>query len=180
MRRPAAATMLLLALLVPLASCGDADPSLRETSEPTSPVPSTTPSTIPCDPGGGFPVTKAGCPDPEPLTAWLDVAVDGGLVLHLFHTLGDDAEGRAYAQSHDLEFPFPDDYYDAPSGPPSALEMAPDTICTGIIRVGYREPLADHAVDCGSLVDAAAELRLSVAVWRDGNTVTQVSELYRP
>jgi hypothetical protein len=178
MRRPLAATMLLLALVVPLASCGDTDPSAREPSD--QPSTTTTPSTVPCDPGGGHPVAKAGCPDPAPVTAWLDVEPDGGLVLHPFRTLGNDDEGRAYAQSHHLEFPFPDDYYDAPSGPPSTLDLDAETVCTGIIRVGYREPLADHAVDCGSLVDAAAQLRLTVAVWRDVDTVVQVSELYRP
>jgi hypothetical protein len=110
----------------------------------------------------------------------LDPEPDGRLVLHPFRTLGNDAEGRAYARSHGLEFPFPNDYYDAPSGPPQELEPGPDTVCSGAIRVGYREPLEDHAVDCAELVDVAAQRRLTVAVWRAGGVTVQVSELYRP
>jgi len=110
----------------------------------------------------------------------LDPAADGRLVLHPFRTLGNDAEGRAYAISHGLEFPFSNDYHDAPSGPPQQLALAPDTVCSGSIRVGYREPLEDHAVECADLVDAAAQRRLPVAVWRAGGVTVQVSELYRP
>jgi hypothetical protein len=38
----------------------------------------------------------------------------------------------------------------------------------------------DHAVSCTDLVRVAASQRLTVAVWRDGRRVVQVSELYRP
>ncbi|MCW2773856.1 MAG: hypothetical protein JWN91_2182 [Nocardioides sp.] len=59
-----------------------------------------------------------------------------------------------------------------------ALDL--DIVCTGIIRVGYREPLNDHPVDCTELTAVAARRDLAVAVWREGSTVVQVSELYRP
>lgn len=177
MRSPA----LLLTLLLPLAACAQAGEGA--TPEPTTsglPTVSPTTSLPPCDPGGGFPTAKDGCPDPDPQTGWLSRHRDGGLVLEPFRTLGNDAEGRAYAGDRGLEYPFPNDYFDAADGAPQAFELDPGTVCTGIILVGYREPLEDHAVECAALVSAAAELRVSVAVWRDGESVVQVSELYRP
>lgn len=97
-----------------------------------------------------------------------------------FRTLGNDAEGEAYALDHGQEFPFPNDYFDAPNGAGHPLEFAPHTVCTGIIQVGYREPLKDHVVACDELVEGAARRRLPVAVWLSGGEVIQASELYRP
>ena len=151
-----------------------------ETDTSDSPQP-TKPAEMPCNPGTGFPVAQEGCPDTDPETGWL-TTTDDGLTLAPFRTLGNDAAGRAYAQAHHLEFPFPNDYVDAPDGRPQRLALADSTVCTGIIRVGYREPLEDHAVPCRALVKAATDARLPlpVAVWRDGDVVVQVSELYRP
>ncbi|MCW2792696.1 MAG: hypothetical protein JWO76_1794 [Nocardioides sp.] len=190
---------LLLALLVPLVACGSADePTAAEspgsiadppesfgrvsvTPHPaTSPRLSPTVTRPPCDPGGGFPVPAPGCPDPEPETGWLTVGPDRALVLHPLRTYTNDAEGRAYAESHGLEYPFSNDYFDAADGAARPLSLDPETACTGIIRVGYREPLHDHAVDCADLIHAAARRRLTTAVWREGDRVVQVSELYRP
>lgn len=175
MRPPLAPLVWALPLLGLLSACAPAGES--PAGEPTPP---TAAEPLPCDPGFGFPRPRAGCPDPNPLTAWLDPGPDGRLVLHPFRTLGNDAEGRAYARSHGLEFPFPNDYYDAPSGRPQELVPGPDTVCSGAIRVGYREPLEDHAVDCAELVDVATQRRLTVAVWRADGVTAQVSELYRP
>jgi hypothetical protein len=139
-----------------------------------------------CDPGGGFPQPKNGCPDPDPETGWLRVDRDGNLVLRLFHTYVNDAEGEAYAAAHGLEYPFSNDYYDAATGPRALITVPADAVCTGIIKVGYREPLRDHVVDCAELVEVVDALPypLHVAIWRDGDldngTVIQVSELYRP
>jgi hypothetical protein len=170
------------AVLVALTGCGRAGE--RSAAEPTAAdVPTGSPTTAlpPCDPGGGFPTARDGCPDAEPETGWLKRDSGGGLSLRPFRTLGNDAEGKAYAERRGLEFPFPNDYFDAPTGAPHAFELDRDTVCTGIIVVGYREPLEDHAVDCTALVDAAAARgRVSVAVWQDGVRVVQVSELYRP
>lgn len=133
-----------------------------------------------CDPGGGFPKARAGCPDPEPETGWLTLNRDGERVLEPFRTLGNDAEGRAYAEDRGLDFPFPNDYFDAPDGPAHEVVLEPDTVCTGIIRVGYREPLEDHVVECAALDEGAADRAVPVAVWSDGQRTIQVSELYRP
>lgn len=134
-----------------------------------------------CNPGSGFPVPEKGCPDPDPETGWLTASADA-LTLKPFRSLGNDPAGEAYAREHDLEFPFANDYYDAPDGDSHAIEIDKATVCTGIIRVGYREPLEDHAVPCGALVKVARDqrMRLPVAVWQDGGVVVQVSELYRP
>jgi hypothetical protein len=134
----------------------------------------------PCDPGSGSPVTAPGCPDPEPESAWLTVRPDGALVLHPFRTYGNDAEGRVYAERRGLEFPFSNDHFDAGVGPDQTFELDSDTVCTGIILVGYRGPLGDHVVDCSELTEVAARRRVTVAVWRDDGEAVQVSELYRP
>lgn len=105
---------------------------------------------------------------------------DGQLLLSPFRTLGNDAEGRVYARDRGLEFPFPNDYFDAPAAPAYSFHLDPETACTGIILVGYREPLGDHVVECADLLEVAGQRSIPVAVWRDGGSVVQVSELYRP
>ena len=132
-----------------------------------------------CDPHTGFPVATSECPDPEPETGWLTASGEQ-LTLKPFRTLLNDAEGKAYANEHGEDFPFPNDYFDAPNGASHPVRLAPGTVCTGIIRVGYREPLKDHVVSCADLVGAAAERRVPVAVWSTDDTTVQVSELYRP
>lgn len=141
--------------------------------------PSPVGGTMPCDPRSGFPAVTNECPDPDPDTGWL-TAAEGHLTLELFHTLGNDAEGKTYASEHDMDFPFPDDYVDAPAGSSHPVQLALGTVCTGIILVGYREPLEDHVVRCAALVEAATARRVPVAIWSTDDTIVQVSELYRP
>jgi hypothetical protein len=97
-----------------------------------------------------------------------------------FRTYLTDDEGEAYAEAHDLEYPFSNDYYDAQTGVPYEIELDSTTTCTGIIAVGYREPLADHEVDCSALERALRRRGVPVAIWREGDSIVQVSELYRP
>lgn len=121
-----------------------------------------------------------GAADPEPETGWL-TATGGQLTLTAFRTLANDATGQKYAEAHGVDFPFPNDSFDAPTGAARPLDLGPDTVCTGIIRVGYREPLRDHVVSCADLLGVASGSgRLSVAVWSTDATSVQVSELYRP
>lgn len=161
-----------------MTSCG-AEPTREVEASPTATASEPAGELMPCDPGSGFPVHKVGCPDLEPETGWL-AARDHRLTLRPFRTLGNDEEGEAYARDHGEEYPFPNDYFDAPHGARHPLELTPGTVCTGIIRVGYREPLEDHVVSCDELVKVADERRLPVAVWLSGEEVVQVSELYRP
>jgi hypothetical protein len=171
------------------AACGAAS---NETDEVSTPPPAALPASgpttgatkaamapMPCNPGSGFPARKAGCSDPEPETGWL-LATEDGLSLAPFRTLGNDAEGEAYARQHGEEYPFPNDYFDAPDGAGHPLALGHGTVCTGIIVVGYREPLTDHVVSCDELVKVAEGRRIPVAVWVSGGTVIQASELYRP
>lgn len=134
---------------------------------------------MPCDPGFGSPVHRETCPDPEPETGWLAVSNDV-VSLKPFRTLGNDAEGKDYAREHGLDYPFPNDYFDAPDGVSHPIETTRRTVCTGIILVGYREPLSDHLVPCEGLLKVAARRRVPVAVWYSGDRLVQVSELYRP
>ena len=136
---------------------------------------------MPCDPGGGFPRQTKGCPDANPETGWLTSTADGRLRLTHFRTLGNDSEGEAYAREHGLEFPFSDDHFDAPTGKADTLELQEDAVCTGIIRVHHAGAMEDQVVECSALVVAGADApAMPIAVWRDGATVVQVSELYRP
>lgn len=132
-----------------------------------------------CDPHSGFPVATNDCPDPEPETGWLTASGEQ-LTLNTFRTLVNDAEGKAYASEHGEDFPFSDDYFDAPDGASHPVRLAPDTVCTGIISVGYGEPLKDHVVRCADLVEVAAGRRVPVALWSTDDTIVQLSELYRP
>lgn len=135
---------------------------------------------FPCDPGLGHPDPSPTCPDHRPETGWLETRPGGGLALERFRTLVDDAAGRAYAHRHHLAFPFPDDHLDAPLGGARSFSIPRGTVCTGSIRVGYREPLDDHRVSCGLLVRATSQAPLPVVVWRYDGRLRQVSELYRP
>lgn len=183
-------SLIAVGLVLAVTGCGRAEepgPAAEPIAEPSSASsatlggPGSPAAQAPCDPGGGWPRPKPGCPGDSPETAWLTQdRSEGGLVLEPFHTLSTDAEGAAYAADHGLEFPFANDYYDAPAGAPHPFRLAPATVCTGIIAVDYRDPLEDHVVDCAHLVAVAQRHRLHVAVWRDGPVVVQVSELYRP
>lgn len=188
--------VVVIGLLLLVAACGAGQNRGVKATPTVSDVPSetSTPSTsatvkaakpakqlMPCEPGAGFPVDKDGCPDPEPETGWV-AASDGSLSLTPFRTLGNDAEGEAYAREHGEEYPFSNDYFDAPNGDTHLLAINEHTVCTGIILVGYQSPLRDHVVSCDELVKVAERRRVPVpvAVWFSGDEVIQVSELYRP
>lgn len=169
----------LIAGLVLLATgCGAWPGGAVETSQDVSTVASpATGEAVPCDPGLGSPVSTPGCP--EPTSGWVTVS-DGEPVLTPFRTLGNDAEGRAYARERGVEFPFPNDYFDAADGAAGPVELSSGTLCTGVILVGYREPLTDRVVPCDELLDVAGRTPVPVAVWSSGGRVVQASELYRP
>ena len=180
----------VIGLLLPVAACGTEQNRGAKAAPPVSDAPSeiSTPSTsetvkaakpakqlMPCDPGSGFPVHKDGCPNAEPETGWLAASNDI-LSLTPFRTL----RNEAYAREHGEEYPFSNDYFDAPTGPGHPLGINQRTVCTGIILVGYQGPLTDHVVSCDELVKVAERRRIPVAVWFSGDKVIQASELYRP
>jgi hypothetical protein len=104
-----------------------------------------------------------------------------GLLLEPFKSYTNDAEGRAFARSHHLEFPYSNDTHDASIGGPVPFALDSGASCTGVITVGYRGPLRDHPVVCSEFPEAVVfHGRISVAVWRADGEVVQLSELYRP
>lgn len=135
---------------------------------------------FPCDPSLGDPLRMPACPNDSLLTARLTGLTDRRLTLEVFHTLHSDAQGKAYAAAHDLEFPFPNDYYDAPTGDVVSLDLDPDTICTGSILSGFGA--SDRLMPCRRLARALRfhGFPVHVAIWRERGHVVQVSELYRP
>lgn len=159
----------------PTATATPSDATPRDTATPSE---SSTAAAMPCDPSLGAPRAEPGCPV-EPVTGWLAPA-DEGLTLELFRTLHSDAEGKAYAREHGLEFPFPNDYFDAPTGEVQPIKLGAETVCTGVIIVDFRSPLEDHVVDCAALVRATEKRPIPVAVWIQDDQVLQASELYRP
>ncbi|MEZ5097886.1 MAG: hypothetical protein R2731_18505 [Nocardioides sp.] len=134
----------------------------------------------PCDPSLGDPRHAPACPNDSPLTAQLTRFEDGHLDLEVFHTLHSDTTGQAYAAAHDLEFPFPNDYYDAPTGEVVSLDLGTDTVCTGSILAGFGAQ--DRLMRCRRFATALAfhGFPVPVAVWQHRGRVVQVSELYRP
>ena len=95
-------------------------------------------------------------------------------------------EGRAWAREHGVEYPFPNDYHEELVGEPVAVEVRPQTVCTGAIAVGpLRERgQGDHLVDCAGFARALAAYdgrTVAVAAWTtDAEGLVQLSELYRP
>ena len=169
----------VLALMAGLSGCGDAARARTASEVPGSHSPTARPTPVPCDPGGGAPTPVQTCPDATPLIGTLSSYSPGQVVVQPVHVYGDDSEGRAYAQAHGLEFPFPDDYYQAVEGQPRSVTLTSATACTGIMVVGYREPLHDHVVPCEAFGEQQVQ-GVTVAVWRDGDQAVQLSELFRP
>ncbi|MCW2766088.1 MAG: hypothetical protein JWO11_2047 [Nocardioides sp.] len=145
---------------------------------PTAPV---SDKQMPCNPGFGFPKASPPCPDNEATTGWLTRRPNGSWLLEPIQSYDNDAEGRAFARANNLEYPFSNDYYDASVGRPEPFRLDADTICTGVLTVGYREPMKDHVVDCQKVDEALNRSpRTTVAVWISDKHVVQLSELYRP
>lgn len=198
-RRSAVAQVMALAALV-AAGCSSStdDAASQATTSGTQSSPATsTPRAEPtaktsdkptgvggpaCDPGFGAPRPREGCPDPRPDTGWIAQSPDGTLTFQRFRTLRNDADGRAYAEKHGLDFPFASDGLDVPVGDPKVIRLQKDTTCTGVILIGYTEPLRDHKVDCDAISEALQRRRpeIPVAVWLQDGDVFQISELYRP
>lgn len=115
------------------------------------------------------------------VTGWV-THVDGPtFTVQPFRTYGNGPAGRAYAEAHDLEFPFSNDYYDAPAGPPYRVDVT-RALCTGSIVVAYHEPLGDTVVPCARFGPPARHGRqVTAALWLTSDTTAiQVSELSHP
>jgi hypothetical protein len=116
------------------------------------PLPEPPPLVAPCDPGFGFPKPEPGCPDPHPLL------------------------GRVTSYDEDVVT------LRTRGGAMRVVEVDEETVCTGVILVGYAEPLRDHRVGCAAFAAAIRRHGFGVpaALWFDDGRLVQLSELYRP
>ena len=147
-----------------------------------APVPEPPALAAPCDPGFGFPRPSATCPDDDPLIGQVTAYDVGRVTVQPVRVFTHDAEGRAYAEAHGLEYPFSNDVYSVEIGRPRQVRLAAGTLCSGSILVAYGEPLADNRVDCAAFGTALAfhGFGIPAALWFDGDRLVQLSELYRP
>ena len=113
------------------------------------------------------------------MSGWLRVHGTARPTLRLFRTIVDDEGGRAYARAHHLGDPFFDGFFDAPTGGRLPLDLAADTICTGI-TIDPGAQLDDHTIPCADLLAAARTVTVRVVEWRSRGRVVQASELFRP
>jgi hypothetical protein len=146
-----------------------------------TPVPEPPPLVAPCDPGFGFPAARASCPDPDPLIGRVTAYDGGSVTVQPIRVWVTGPEGQAYAEAHDLDYPFPNDYYQRDVGDPLTVRVTPETICTGSIEVDFPGGLDDHLVGCPAFGTALERHRwVTSALWFDRGRLVQLSELYRP
>ena len=144
---------------------------------PTAPEP----LVAPCDPGGGFPRPRAGCPDDDPLLGRVTAYDDGRVTVQPIRVWVTGPEGQAYAEAHGFGYPFANDYYQLDVGQPVIAHVTPQTVCTGVILVDLQDPLADHLVPCATFGPTSLRTgSITAALWFDGARLVQLSELYRP
>jgi hypothetical protein len=115
----------------------------------------------------------------EPMPAYLSahlVSVSAShLVVQPFHTYTTGPAGKAYAAAHGLEYPFPNDYYDADLGAKRTIVLNAGTACVG----NAGESLTGYAptVKC---TNYAVGRPLAIWVLPDGTTAQSVTEIFRP
>ena len=115
---------------------------------------------------------------PKYVTGHLISATGTTITVQPFHTYTTGAAGKAYAEAHGLEYPFPNDYYDANVGPKRTFHLSAGTYCEGGTAMG--KPIANGPVPCSAF--ATAPKGMPVAVWDlpTGSSVESVSEIFRP
>lgn len=102
--------------------------------------------------------------------------------------LGDPSNGEGCPHSYSTGWlslgPDHEVIYHGKGGSPYVLDLGAFELCSGVIQVGYREPLEDHVVECSEFRDALEEQpgsRIPVAIWSGRvDQDIQLSELYRP
>jgi hypothetical protein len=112
------------------------------------------------------------------LSAHLISANSTEIVVKPFRTYTTGPEAKAYAATHGLEYPFPDDYADVDLGPKRTITIDASTACVGGLDLG--QDLTGTPVPCASYV--GTNLRIPVAIWlRPGtSTAESVTEIFRP
>ncbi|MFL6024804.1 MAG: hypothetical protein ACJ72O_15810 [Marmoricola sp.] len=115
------------------------------------------------------------------LSGHLVSATASKIVVQPFHTYTTGAAGKAYAAAHGLEYPFPNDYYDADEGAKVTFLMNAATSCTGNVNLGKTPEGAP--VPCSAFTKLAAKhLSAPMGIWLlpGGSTAQTVIEIFRP
>ncbi|MCW2784823.1 MAG: hypothetical protein JWP74_1340 [Marmoricola sp.] len=99
------------------------------------------------------------------------------LTVQPFHTYYNDAAGKAYAEAHQLMYPYDDDHIDVDTGARRTVSIGTDTACVGNIVVTRQTDV--KVVPCSAF---AGHKALTMGIWLQPGTATaeSVSELYRP
>ena len=116
------------------------------------------------------------------IQGYLTALSGSSLTVEIVKTYGNDAAGQAYAVAHHLDFPFDNDYFDAPTGRVVTVPMTSATTCRGDIRVAGTEPMSPTTVPCAQFaapMSDPAPLLVRVSVGSAGNARTMV-EVFRP
>jgi len=110
------------------------------------------------------------------------VSVAGSkITVQRFHTYTNGAAGKAWAKAHGVEYPFPNDYYDADEGAKRTIVLDASTTCTGNVEMGKGPGGA--AMSCPAfLAQAAKHKGMPMGFWvLPGSSAAQaVIEIFRP
>lgn len=83
------------------------------------------------------------------------------------HVSHDGPDGRAYARTHRIEYPFVNDDFDAPAGASHPIDISSNAVCAESDLVGYEEPMQDRVVTCDALL-GVSQRHVPVAIWLAG------------
>ena len=110
------------------------------------------------------------------------VSITGSQVkIQPFHTYTTGAAGEAWAKAHGVEYPFPNDYYDADQGAKRTIVVDGSTSCTGSTDLG-KGP-GGGAMSCATFLARAAKYKgMPMAFWvlPDSTTAQAAIEIFRP
>ncbi|MFL6171696.1 MAG: hypothetical protein ACJ716_02285 [Marmoricola sp.] len=110
------------------------------------------------------------------------VSVSGSKVLiQPFHTYTTGAAGKAWAKAHGVEYPFPNDYYDADEGAKRTVVVDKSSSCAGNVELG-KGP-GGGSMSCSAFLAGAAKHKgMPMGFWvLPGSSTAQTAiEIFRP
>jgi hypothetical protein len=108
------------------------------------------------------------------------VSVSGSkIVVQPFHTYTNGAAGKAWAKAHGVEYPFPNDYYDADQGAKRTVVLAKDATCVGNVQLG--KDAGGAAMACSAFLSQAAKHPgMPMGLWVTSSVAQTAIEIFRP